>query len=282
VLRSLLLATLFAGCGSHPHAGLAAPAMRSVPGAELAIGPPLVTPGEHMTYRLELRGIELASYELGASDVVDLAGKKAIVVSAHAKTVGLGALVHVDDYFSSWIDVTTGRPLRWASDEYAVDGDHKEKSDCDFTARTADALPMTFHLDDRPPNPEPQRTSLRDAWDYNAFLVALRSWEGPPGTRITAEVLRSRYMWHVDMTIHGKETLQTELGELPALRLDGHTYKLLRDGRRDPDSDPRDFSLWISDDDGRVPLQIVAKTDYGDIKMRIVDYQPGTGQPLRN
>jgi hypothetical protein len=95
-------------------------------------------------------------------------------------------------------------------------------------------------------------------------------------------VFRSRFLWHVAMKIHGKEKLVTELGELPALRFDGHTYKVNRQGERDKESDERDFSIWISDDDGRVPLQVVAKTDYGDMKMQIVDYQPGAGKRLRN
>jgi hypothetical protein len=30
-----------------------------------------------------------------------------------------------------------------------------------------------------------------------------------------------------------------------------------------------------------VPLEVKARTDYGDIEMVIVDYQPGTGQRLR-
>jgi hypothetical protein len=68
---------------------------------------------------------------------------------------------------------------------------------------------------------------------------------------------------------------------LPALRFDGHTYKLGRDGKPLAGTAARDFSLWISDDDGRVPLQIVARTDYGPIKMTIVDYQPGNGKRLR-
>jgi hypothetical protein len=99
---------------------------------------------------------------------------------------------------------------------------------------------------------------------------------------MVTEVLRSRFMWHVEMKIHGKDKLVTALGALPALRFDGHTYKLDRDGKRALDSDERDFSIWISDDDGRVPLQIVAKTDYGDMKMQIVDYSPGTGKRLRD
>ena len=119
-------------------------------------------------------------------------------------------------------------------------------------------------------------------WDYNAFLLAMRSWEGPFGTAVSSEVLRSRFMWHVDLRIAGKDKLVTELGELPALRLEAHTYKLDRTGAKDKGSDERDFSVWISDDDGRVPLQITARTDYGDVKMQIVDYAPGTGQRLRH
>ena len=102
------------------------------------------------------------------------------------------------------------------------------------------------------------------------------------GSHVTVEILRSRWMWHCEMKIAGKEKLVTALGELPALRFDGHTYKLDRDGKRFPDSVERDFSVWISDDAGRVPLRNVAKTDYGDMKMEITDYAPGTGQPLRN
>jgi hypothetical protein len=118
-------------------------------------------------------------------------------------------------------------------------------------------------------------------WDYNAFMLVLRSWEGPPGESRSFEVFRSRWLWHVDVTIHGKENLVTDLGDLPALRIDGRTHKLDRTGARDAGSPERSFSMWISDDDGRVPLEIKAVTDYGDLRMRIVDYQPGTGKRLR-
>jgi len=115
----------------------------------------------------------------------------------------------------------------------------------------------------------------------NAFLLALRSWEAPPGAQLALEVFRSRYLWHVEVTVHGKEKLVTELGDLPALRIDGRTYKLRRDGSRNAGDAERRFTMWISDDDGRVPLEIKAVTDYGDIRMQITDYQPGSGKRLR-
>jgi uncharacterized protein DUF3108 len=150
--------------------------------------------------------------------------------------------------------------------------------------RESDRIPVTFHLNDAPAAPEPQRVSKPEVWDYNAFLVALCAWEQPPGSKVSVEVFRSRYLWNVDMQIRSREKIKTalpDLGEVMALRFDAHLYKLDREGKRDPTSDERNLSIWISDDDGRVPLRTVARTDYGDIRMDIVDYSPGSGQRLR-
>jgi hypothetical protein len=281
----LALLSLLVACANHtgPSAPVAAAGAAAKPAATLGEGPPLATPGEHMQYKLSLQGVVLATYELGIGDVTDLAGKPAIVVQGHAKTVGFVSFIAtIDDHFTSWVDITNGRPLRFQTDEYASGSKTDiEHAVIDLAGRTGNTVLVTFHLNDAPPREEPQLTSQPVVWDYNAFLLALRAWEGAPGTALAFEVFRSRYVWHVDVTIHGKDTLSTELGELPALRIDGRTYKLDRKGVRDPGSAERKFSMWISDDDGRVPLEIRATTDYGDLKMRIVDYQPGTGKRLR-
>lgn len=277
-----LTAALISACGSAPATTATTPAKPAVSNDRFAIGPPLVTPGEHMSYRLQLQGMELATYDFAVGEITAVGGKQAIVVQSHAKAVGLVQMVaKVDDFFTSWIDVETGRPLRWATDEFATKGADKERTDARFFERTGNSVPVDFHLNDQPATPEPQKVSQPDVWDYNAFLVALRTWDAAPGSAVTAEVLRSRFMWRVEMKVHGRTKLVTALGELPAIQLDGHTYKVDRNDVKVADSDARDFSVWISDDDGRVPLQTVAKTDYGDIKLEITDYAPGTGTRLR-
>jgi len=269
------------GCG-----GSTEPISQPTPATEqpaFGAGPPLVTPGERMMYRVELGGFELAQMTLAVGDLVDLAGKKTVVVQGHAKSVGLAdRIAAIDDTFTSWIDVESGRSLRFAVDEYETNSKTNiEHTIADLAARSGDRLPITFALNEATPVPEPQKLAYPDAWDYNAFLVALRAWEAPKGTSKSLEVLRSRWLWHIEVAIGGKDNLVTELGELPALRFDAHTYKLDRAGKRDMASEERRFSVWISDDDGRVPLQITARTDYGDVKMLIMDYQPGSGQRLR-
>ncbi len=282
-MHRVVLATLLIACG-HPPSGTGSGSLPTgSDAAKLPGGPPLVTPGERMSYRISLQGLELGTYTVGVGEVEDVNGRKAVVVQSHAMTEGVAKMLggKVDDKFTSWIDVETGRSLRFQVDEYAPGSEDIEHTAVDLAGRSGNTIPVAFHVNDQPPQPEPQKATLPETWDYNAFLVTMRAWEGKPGPAIPIEVFRSRFLWHLDIKIHGKEKLQTELGELPALRIDAHTYKLDRLGAKFIGSDERDFSLWISDDDGRVPLQINAKTDYGDVKMRIVDYQPGTGARIR-
>lgn len=276
-----------ASCGKPPgsSAATATPAVagQPAPDGKLHDGPPLATPGEHMQYSLSLKGIDLATYDLAIGDVTDVGGKRAVVVQGHAKSIGLASMVAtIDDRFTSWVDVTNGHPLRFQTDEFASGSSSDiEHAVIELGARAGDAIPVTFHVNDAPPAPDTQKASQPVTWDYNAFLVALRGWEGPPGSKLDLEVFRSRWMWHVTVTIEGKEQLVTKLGELPALRIAGRTYKLTRQGQRASTSEERQFTMWISDDDGRVPLKISATTDYGALDMAITDYQPGTGQRLR-
>jgi len=281
-VRSLTLVLALVACGNK---GATTPPIQDPTNtiAPWGSGKPLVTPGERMTYKLSLKGFEIASYTLSIGELQALEGKQTITVEGHAKSVGLANMVaKVDDKFTSWIDVETGRPHRFQTDEYASGSDKNvEHAIIDFSKREGDHVPVTFHMNDEATAPEPQKVTEKDVWDYNAFLVALRAWEGADGSTISTEVFRSRFLWKIDVKVHGRTKLLTQLGELPALRFDGHAVKLARDGTKFPDTDERDFSIWISDEGDRVPLKNTAKTDYGDIEMVIVDYQPGTGQRLR-
>lgn len=282
VSRSLVVLLVLGACGGS-GAAPQKPVAPPVATDRFPVAPPLVTPGEHMGYKLTLMGAELATFELTVGQQEIVAGKPTIVVQTHAKVSGIGELaasaagIHVDDTFTSWIDLATGRPLRWYCDEFATKSDDKERTEAKLAERQGNTVPVEFHVNDNPPTPEPQTVSMPDVWDFNSFLVALRTWEAPPGSTVKGEAFRSRYIWHVEMTMGGKSRLSTALGEFPVWEVHGHTYKLARDGTKKND-DERDFEIWFSDDAGRVPLKVVAKTDYGDVEMTIVDYNPGTGK----
>ena len=102
-----------------------------------------------------------------------------------------------------------------------------------------------------------------------------------PREGFTLDVIRSRYVWRTDITLAAYENLPTSMGDLPAVRIDGVSRRVARDGQIDPtNKDVRHYSMWFSDDADRVPLAIVAATDYGDLRMDIVEYVAGTGPRL--
>ena len=152
-----------------------------------SVGPPLVTPGEHMNYKLSLQGIELATFDSGSATQRRSTASQASSSRATRRPGSAArdrrAGINIDDTFTSWVDIATGRPLRWTADEYATTAATSERTEVDFAGRAGDTVPVEFHVNDDTPKPEPQKVSLPEAWDYNAFLLALRGWEGPPAGR---------------------------------------------------------------------------------------------------
>jgi hypothetical protein len=279
-LASAWMSAWLAACG-HRGTSVAPPSEPTAEPGKLPKGPPLVTPGERMHYKVALQGFELATYTFTVGSIEELDGRKVIAIEGHAKATGLASHVaNVDDRFTSWIDIETGLSIKFQSDELVPKSKNIEHSVADIKGRRENIIPITFHVNDEPGIVEEQVVTLPETYDFNSFIVAIRAWEGPPGTKASVESMRSRYLWNITTTIGDRGKLATELGEFPVVRFDAKTFKLGRKGNRLPDEE-RNFSVHISDDDGRVPLMISAKTDYGDIKMTIVDYQPGTGQRVR-
>ena len=69
-LIPLSAATLLAACSSK---GPSSATPKGAPVTSLPVAPPLATPGERMSYRLTLKGVELGTFLLAVGDVVDQA-----------------------------------------------------------------------------------------------------------------------------------------------------------------------------------------------------------------
>ena len=255
--------TMVASAGTNPVLG-GGPVAR----------PPLAAPGERMLYRVAIHGFELAEYSISVGEETTLEGTEVVVVQSAARTTKVAAMLKpIDDIFTSWISRGDGRSVRFLSSERASkDDDRKEITEARTAAGTV-ALHVTRGdevLD------EQQAIAGHGGHDLNSFIIFLRGWDGEPGAHMDADVLRSRYVWRVRMKVIGYENLSTVLGNLPVIRFDGEGVRLVRDGTIDPASDVRRFSIWLTDDADRVPVKLVAKTDYGDIKMELLAYSAGT------
>ena len=241
--------------------------------------PPFARPGERMVFRIALQQVEVAVFTISVGDVVEWAGKPALVVQAAAQSLGLASLVSkVDDQFASWVDISNGRPLLFRSHEGEGNGgsDGVDDAATHFFKQTATLVPVLIKGNAIGEKEESQRLGSAELWDMNSFFLVLRGWRGDIGSKIISDVVRSRFAWRTKIELVGKDTQVTALGKFPTLRFNGVARKLERDGK-EVMGDDRHFSLWITDDADRVPVIIVAKTDYGEVRMEIVDYAPGTG-----
>jgi hypothetical protein len=244
--------------------------------------PPFITPGERMTFNASIHGIDIATFGIGVGDLTDVAGKKVVPVQAGVQSSTVVSMLRkIDDTFTTWIDAKTGRPVLFKGHELGgMDDPVIEDTDVDFSTAATGSVKVSLVRADSGSTTEVQEKTTEDLLDFQTFFLSLRSWDAPVGSSMTADVLRSRYMWRTQLTVGGYENIVTQLGPLPAVRFDGVSRRLSREGEIDMSQGDRHYSIWVSDDADRVPLLLVAKTDYGDVKMEITDYVAGHGQRL--
>lgn len=244
--------------------------------------PPFVTPGERMTFNASIHGLDIATFGIAVGDLGEAGGKATVVVQAGVQSSKmLSILKKIDDTFTTWIDVKTGRPVLFKGHELGgMDDPVIEDTDVDFSTAATGSVKVALTRADSGSVTEVQENTKEDLLDFQTFFLEMRSWDAPIGAQLTADVLRSRYMWRTQLTVGGYENIVTQLGSLPAVRYDGVSRRLSRKGEIDMSQGDRHYSIWVSDDADRVPLLMVAKTDYGDVKMEIIDYAAGQGQRL--
>ena len=178
----VMLAVALVACGSR-RAEPIAPAANAT---KLPDGPPLLTPGERMSYRLQIGGMDLATYDVGVGEVTDVGGKRAIVVQSHAKAQGLRVDGDEHRRRRSRRGSTSDRPPSAVERRGSnPDGHVRERTDARLVERKGDELPVDVSVLGKAPATEPQKVTMPDVWDYNALVIALRAWDAKPGSTVT-------------------------------------------------------------------------------------------------
>jgi hypothetical protein len=263
-MRSSLLLALLAGCASA-DAMTAAPAKPSAPNSELGLNP-----GETMAFDVHLGGVLAGEASLAVGEIGDYQGKRAIVVTSRAQTVGAADLVkHVVDAASTTIDVASGKPLLLDTD--VETGDKKITSHATFNGSRS---VVTYQKSDDP-KPHSYGVSLGTlpVFDAHSAMAQLRGWRPQPGTTKQVFIIGGRRLWRVDVKVAGYETVGSALGNRKAVHFEGASYKARANMTLESDKPQRTFSVWLSDDGDRVPLKIKANTELGEIVMDLTEYQ---------
>ncbi len=262
----MFLLALLAGCATA-EAMTPAPAtlVATAPNTELGLNP-----GETMSFEVRLGGVLAGEASLAVGAFGETAGKKTIVVSSRAATVGAADLLkHVVDEASTVIDVASGRPLTLETN--VETGDKKVTAHATFVANRAE---VTFVKSDDPKS-HTFRVELgkEPVYEAHSAMAQLRGWRPAPGTTKQVFIIGGRRLWRVDVKVVGYETIGSALGNRRAVHFEGKSYKARANMTLESDKPGRTFSVWLSDDGDRVPLKVAASTELGEIAMDLTDYQ---------
>lgn len=264
----LLLAVVVAGCAGAE----AMPAPQAAVVAAAAAKPDLqlgLFPGESMMYEVQIGGVLVGEAQLAVGQIGVIDGRRALVVKSRAATAGAAALIrNIVDEATTVVDADTGRPI--SVETNVVMGDKRTAASATFSGtsanvtyrRSAEAAPLTAKIDFG-------ANALHDA---HSAMAQLRGWKAAHGTTRTVFVVGGRRLWRVDVTYAGEGTIGSTLGNRRTVMYDGIAYRARRDLTVESRLPARTFRVWLTDDADRVPLQVMAKTELGDVVMTLAEY----------
>jgi uncharacterized cupredoxin-like copper-binding protein len=249
--------------GRHPdaHGPHRVPAERPVLGLQ---------PGESMTFEVEIDGILAGEAELavGLPGVID--GRRAILVRSRIASAGALALVKkVSDEATTVIATDTATPISMTSDVTMGGVDYH--ADVAFKGPIIEAT--STRSDAKGVQHDRFAFGATVAHDTHSAMASLRGWDPAPGATKTMYVMGGKRIWKAELTFHGRDTIGTQLGNRAAVRIDGSAWRAHNDLSVDAGKPAREFSVWLSDDADRVPLEVIAKTELGDLVIELTDYR---------
>lgn len=248
----------------------------TVPSSDLPPDSFMSIPNERFAFKMSMLGFDAGELVMAAGEPGQVDGQEIVFFRSRAVSTGIVALLKtVTDEVTTWIDVDTGKPTYHRTDT-TIGSSDSEAVEIRFAANRFDVR----EWENGKPRTRTQvlPTGTR-AYDLTSAMMSLRGWDGTKGDRATLHVLRSTRFWQTHVEYAGADSVKTTLGRFSAVRVDGVSRRILHNGELEPDKEARYFSMWFTDDDLRLPVLIAARTDYGDIRMELVEYT-GAGREV--
>ncbi|MGC3996836.1 MAG: DUF3108 domain-containing protein [Anaeromyxobacter sp.] len=186
-----------------------------------------------------------------------------VPVELWAKSTGVVGLYHLRQKLVSWIDPVTGLP-----GNSVIQGEEGSYRHTDTTKVDRATGQATVHEVGKHDNTY-QVEVPKDALDFVALVFRLRTLPLEPGTKHEFQVLSGRKVNKIVAEAMGRETLDTRIGKLPAIRVRIPT------GFSGKFSEKNPTEVWFSDDARRVILRITTDFAVGHASANITEYRPG-------
>lgn len=271
---SLLLVLLLGGAPDVPAAiPPAAPPPASVTTIDGVPADPGVAPfaqGEVLTYSVSWKGIKVASATSTVEAGATYAGRPAMHLTASAtEAKTFAAFYQVSGASDSWID-----PETLSSLGYIVDSQTGSRVD-----------KQTWTIDDEHGNAHIDRThtnkagkivttsgdyplSVSHVQDAQSMSYYYRAFPLKVGQKLESSVFTDRKTWTLTVEVLKAEKVKTPAGTFDCLKV-----KPTVQGQN-----KGEMTVWISDDDRRLPVKMESTTPFGAIDAVLTKFTQGAAQ----
>jgi hypothetical protein len=229
-----------------------ASSLASAAGAEpnLDERPPFI--GETLRFAMSILGAAGGELTLSAKEV-QLEGKSAYKFELSAISGEfLSKIFLVRDYLASWVDPRTFRSLRF--EKHTVEGKRVRDDLIEF-----DYAKKTAYRDGKPIAIE------ENTFDSLSSIYYIRLLDLERGEPVSMTVV-SRRLFPLSVVVRGRETITTPAGTFRTVRVEPQ-------GPEGVIGKGKTLTLWLTDDDRRMPVQIKSKLKVGTLtgKLKAVE-----------
>ncbi len=242
----------------------------------------LYHPGEELFYRVSYKAKMFPNTEVGAVEV--RTSEEQIDGTTRYKVEGIGRTLptyrwfyNLEDIYTVWIDKETLRPVRFVSDIH--EGEYTFQSY--YTYLWPDSTVHTRWRSRQRPFQEKQMALTNESMDAISLFFNLRSAEaedfrvGEPGTlqmilQDTIKHIHYRYLGRENKKIRNMGKFRTLKFECQLGTTEGYSF-----------TDGTIFTIWVSDDDNKIPLYIESPVKIGSIQAYISGYK-GLKYPVKS
>lgn len=220
--------------------------------------------GEWFQFRMRY-GFLNASYAIATVRETTFKDQAVYHVSATGKTTGFARwFFKVDDYFDSYFEKDIVRPIRFVRNisegnykrHVEIDFDHNNKSGImhDLLRKTKTEISFAPNLQDLVST----FYFLRNHFDLEGIQV---------GETASLHMIYDKKPFAFQFRFLGYENVKTKFGVVPCVKFrpyveEGRIFKK-KSG----------LSLWVSNDNNRIPIKVVAELSVGSLDVDLVDFK---------
>lgn len=269
------------GCGAGSTSTIESAVVPSGPPTAFEVDRTLVIPGEVLRFELSLRGIIGGEAIIVTGPPSEVDGREVFAVRSRSESAGVARLFKaVADDVVTWVEVDGGRPIKLRADTKF--GEKEALIQSTFNRGKPGAFKIHYQRKGRPLRSYHQLMPIgASAFDGHSILAALRSWDSKVGSRSFFYVLAGKLLWHNTVEVREVARITTKLGRFQARRLEGVAWRLDRQLRRVRHRKQREYTMWVTDDERRLPILVTARTEYGQVKVELVSAEVGQAVAAR-